>query len=428
VPALRLPTTPPRVWPRFDERLRSIAVTARLGRVLGIAIAVSFVTGLLSHYQYQPWSWLPEPAHPVWGYRLTQGVHVLTGIASIPLLLAKLWSVYPRLFAWPPVRSLVHLVERLSVGLLVAVALVELVTGFLNVLAWYPWPWPFVSVHRFLGYVLAGSVLLHVAVKLPAIRAALARPLAEDGDPATGLASAGVGHPAAGAGQPAARAGHSTPFPVGSDPAAGARDPAPVAVGSDPATGLSRRGFLTATGVGVSLVAATTAGQSVGLLQPLAVLAPRRADAAPQHVPVNKTAAQARVHRVGPDWQLEVAGPRPFVLPLAELEAAAQAEARLPIACVEGWSVDAHWRGVRLLDLVRRAGGTADSTVYVRSLQPHGAYAHSTISGPQLGGALLATHLNGERLDLDHGYPVRLIAPDRAGVLNTKWLARVEIR
>ena len=36
--------------------------------------------------------------------------------------------------------------------------------------------------------------------------------------------------------------------------------------------------------------------------------------------------------------------------------------------------------------------------------------------------ALLATHLNGGRLDIDHGYPLRLIAPDRAGVLNTKWL------
>jgi len=380
VPAsrLRLPVDPPRGWPRFDERLRALAVTARLGRVLGIAIGVCFVTGLLSHYQYQPWSWLPEPAHPSWGYRFTQGVHVTTGIASIPLLLVKLWSVYPRLFAWPPARSLVHALERLSVGLLVAVALVEFTTGFLNVLAWYPWPWPFVAVHRFLGYLLVGSVLLHVAVKLPAIREALARPV--------------------GAGEP-------------------------VAV-----TGLSRRGLLAATGAGVALVVTTTVGQSVGRLEPLALLAPRRRDRAPQHVPVNKTAAQARVRRVGPDWALVVDGPRPFTLPLAELEVLAGAQARLPIACVEGWSVDAHWRGVRLMDVVHRAGGDADSTVHLRSLQPHGAYARSTISGSQLAAALLATHLNGERLDLDHGYPVRLIAPDRAGVLNTKWLARVEIR
>ena len=77
----------PRWWPRFSSTLRSTAVTARIGLVLGIAIAVLFLTGLLSHYQYEPWSWLPEPAKPVWGYRLTQGIHVATGIATIPLLL-----------------------------------------------------------------------------------------------------------------------------------------------------------------------------------------------------------------------------------------------------------------------------------------------------------------------------------------------------
>jgi molybdopterin-dependent oxidoreductase-like protein protein len=352
-------------------------VTARVGRVLGICFATCFVTGLLSHYQYQPWSWLPEPAAPAWGYRFTQGLHVTTGIAAIPLLLVKLWSVYPRLFAWPPARSAVHALERLSIGVLVASALVELVTGFLNVLAWYPWPWPFVAVHRFLAYVVVGSLLLHVAVKLPVIQEALRRPLDEQGAPAGGL---------------------------------------------------TRRGLLAATGAGVTLLVATTVGQSVGRLEPIALLAPRRPKDGPQGVPVNRTAAQAGVARVPAQWSLEIRGPRPFLLGLAELEAAARDEARWPIACVEGWSVDAHWRGVRLLDVVRRAGGDAGSTVRVTSLQRHGGYRHSDIDGPHLEHALLATHLNGERLDLDHGYPVRLIAPNRAGVLNTKWLATVEVR
>jgi len=60
--------------------------------------------------------------------------------------------------------------------------------------------------------------------------------------------------------------------------------------------------------------------------------------------------------------------------------------------------------------------------------QQQGGYGTSTIRGSELHAALLATHLNGERLTLDHGYPVRLIAPDRAGVLNTKWVTRVEVR
>ena len=49
------------------------------------------------------------------------------------------------------------------------------------------------------------------------------------------------------------------------------------------------------------------------------------------------------------------------------------------------------------------------------------------LQGPQVSAALLATHLNGERLNLDHGYPLRLIAPNRPGVLQTKWLHRMEV-
>src|SRR6266516_80445 len=115
-----LPADPPQAWPRFTSTLRSTAVTARVGTVLGCCFAICFVTGVLSHYQYQPWSWLPEPAAPAWGYRVTQGLHVITGIALIPLLLVKLWSVYPKLFVWPPVRSLLHGLERASVAVLVS--------------------------------------------------------------------------------------------------------------------------------------------------------------------------------------------------------------------------------------------------------------------------------------------------------------------
>ena len=39
---------------------------------------------------------------------------------------------------------------------------------------------------------------------------------------------------------------------------------------------------------------------------------------------------------------------------------------------------------------------------------------------------LVALQLNGSPLDIDHGYPARLIAPNRPGVLQTKWLIRIE--
>ena len=40
---------------------------------------------------------------------------------------------------------------------------------------------------------------------------------------------------------------------------------------------------------------------------------------------------------------------------------------------------------------------------------------------------LLALALNGEPLALDHGYPARIIAPNRPGVLQTKWVTRLEV-
>ncbi len=387
-------------WPHFRSTLRSTALTARIGRVLGICFGVCFATGLLSHYQYHPWAWLPEPASPVWGYRLTQGIHVATGTATIPLLLVKLWSVYPNLFRWPTIRSVKHAAERLSVFVLVAAAIVQLVTGFLNVLNWYPWPWPFVSVHFFLAFVVIGSLLLHIGIKLPDIRYGLQAKL-RDGDVLTEL-----------------------PWQENPDAHSNAGTlPAP------PATALTRRGLLVTAGLGIGVVLVTSIGDTVTPLEPLGALAVRQPSKGPQRVPVNRTAAQANITTAASaaDWTLTVDGPRPYTLTLAQIEQLATTEDHLPINCVEGWSVGAQWRGVSLLQLITRAGGNKDSQVHVQSLEQHSQYYASTLRGPQVSRALLATHLNGERLDLDHGYPLRLIAPDRAGVLNTKWLTKIEV-
>ena len=399
MPSLKLPRPPatltklmeqpPPLWPRFSSPLHHPAVVARVGRLLGIFFTICFITGLLSHYQYGPWHWLPEPARPAWGYRLTQGLHVITGTASIPLLILKLWTVYPRLFQWPPAKSILNAIERLSIGVFVTAALLEVGTGFINTLDWYPWPWFFTTVHYALAYIVFGSLLLHIACKLPIIREGLSTPLA----------------------------------------------PVPAAPGEVDEDGLSRRGLLIAGGVGVGVVVATVAGGTVTPLQKLALLAPRRADlATQQHVPINRTAKQASSKTADvtklaydPSYRLTVKGPTPFELTLDQIEAMPRIDRVFPLACVEGWSVSARWYGISLLDLVKRAGGDENSHVHINSIEAAGIYRRSDIVGPQLSQALLATHLNGERLTLDHGYPIRLIAPDRAGVLNTKWVNTVTV-
>ncbi|MGH2759123.1 MAG: molybdopterin-dependent oxidoreductase, partial [Actinomycetota bacterium] len=77
----------------FRSLLHQERIAAWLGIALGVAFGTSFLTGLLSHLIQHPPGWFEWPSRPAGLYRITQGVHVATGIASIPLLLAKLWVV-----------------------------------------------------------------------------------------------------------------------------------------------------------------------------------------------------------------------------------------------------------------------------------------------------------------------------------------------
>ena len=84
---------------------------------------------------------------------------------------------------------------------------------------------------------------------------------------------------------------------------------------------------------------------------------------------------------------------------------------------------------VRLVDTAELVGADPASVVQVRSMQTRGAFASSELpadfaADPR---TLLALELNGETLDLDHGFPCRIIAPNRPGVLQTKWVDRLEV-
>lgn len=120
---------------------------------------------------------------------------------------------------------------------------------------------------------------------------------------------------------------------------------------------------------------------------------------------------------------------RALELSLDDLRALPQHEARLPISCVEGWSAEADWRGVRVRDLLDMAGAPEGARVTVESLQPRGLYRASELNASHATDrdALLALEVNGEELHIDHGYPVRLIGPNRPGVMQTKWVSKLTV-
>jgi hypothetical protein len=366
-----------------DRAVPSAEVDTRgaawLGLALGITFSLCFATGLWSHVLQHPPSWFTPPLRPAGLYRVTQGLHVASGTAAIPLLLAKLWVVHRRLTEWPPVRSVLHAVERLALLPLVGGGVFLLLSGTANLARWYPWSFYFPAAHYAAAWITIGALVVHVGAKAGTTLAVVRKPSVE---------------------------------------------PAEVARGD-------RRAFLAGVAAASGVLVVATAGGTVPAISPVSVLARRRPWQGPQGLPVNKTAAAAQVvdAALDPAYRLVISGRsgERMALSLADLRAMPQHSARLPIACVEGWSASARWRGVRVRDLLALVHAAGADAVVVESLQPTGRYRASELRGGQIRDAdtLLALELDGEPLHLDHGYPARLIAPGRPGVLQTKWVARL---
>ncbi len=398
---------------RFESPLHDEWVASVLGVALGVAFGVCFLTGLVDYLAQHPPHWFHLPTHPVDLYRVNEGIHVITGVAAIPLLLAKLWAVWPKLFAWPAVRSVAHAFERLSLVALVGGGLFQLFTGVLNIDYWYsPMPFFFPTAHFWGAWLVIGALVVHIGAKGATATAAIAAGPAEP-------------HPVVAPDPAVAQPG--TPV----DPEAPGTPDGPAAA---PRPGLTRRGFVGVVFGAAGVLVLTVAGETVAPLRKLALLAPRNPTVGPQGIPVNQSAAQAGVSTsaIDPSFTLAVTGkcaqPRSFTL--AELQALPQRQAGLPITCVEGWSASAQWRGISLPALLGMVGAPGNATVRVESLESADRlYSSSVVDAEHAADpdTLLALELNGEPLDIDHGYPVRLIAPDRPGVLQTKWVSKVVV-
>jgi DMSO/TMAO reductase YedYZ molybdopterin-dependent catalytic subunit len=371
-----------------DERM-----AAALGLALGISFTLCFVTGMISHLIQDPPAWFQWPTRPVNGYRVNQGLHVASGLATIPLLLAKLWVVLPKFFRWPPARTIDDIGARLADGVLVAGGLFLVFSGTGNIASWRPWGFSFTAGHFWAAVAAYGALLVHVAHHGRTARRELRRPA-----PAAPVAAAA---------------------------------PARASV-------MSRRGFVATFASSTALVTVSTAGQTVPWLRWANVLGPRRPTEGPQGLAVNKSAASAGVldaietDAALSDYRLTISGrvAETVELTLDDLRSMPQHEADLPIACVEGWSASARWRGVRVSDLLERAGAARGATVRVVSLQDTSLYSSSELNRKQAEDSLtlLAMEINGEPLHPDHGRPVRLIGANRPGVQQTKWVAALEVR
>ncbi len=402
----------------WKSPLRGPWLTSILGSALLPLILVCALTGFLSHVAYYPelgensitgsgavnfdlyfFDW---PTSPAWLYAFTQGLHIISGVAAIPLLLAKLWSAMPKFFEWPPVRSPAHLLDRLSLALLVGGSLFVFFTGVFNIQLWYPFGFSFVSAHYYGAFIFLAALGLHIVGKIPVARRAfreqgVIKPLRDD-----------LNHT-----KPETfQEGTSTPQ-------------------SPKAPTISRRGLLGAVGAGSLGLGLMAVGQVAGgPFRSLAFLSPRGRGfgSGANEFQINRTAMEAAIDPASTTsvWRLVLdGGAGPVELSRDELLAMEQHTESLPIACVEGWSTTQDWTGVRISDLAAMAGIEGGAEVTVQSLEEGGSFNQATLADIQVADerSLLALKVNGEDLSLDHGFPARVIVPALPGVHCTKWVS-----
>ena len=98
------------------------------------------------------------------------------------------------------------------------------------------------------------------------------------------------------------------------------------------------------------------------------------------------------------------------------------------LVCVEGWSAVAWWAGLRFDDLLR-AHPPMSQAKWVRvessvnldaSGNPDPYYVSTDLATARHPQTLLATHLNGQPLTVEHGAPLRLMVPVKLGLKNVK--------
>lgn len=393
--------------------IRGPWLTSFLGTLLFPAIAVIALTGFIDH-----WAWYPGlqgngtfgpalfhfPASwPSWSYAVTQGTHVTLGLMVLPLVLAKLWSVMPKLFQRPVVRNVAGAFERISLLALVASVLMEFATGVL-LAEDYPSSFNLDGIHYYGAWVFGTLFVLHACIKLPVIRRA--------------YRERGVLKPLM----------HSTAQTKPELPDDGGLAPTNPA-----APTISRRGLLTMLGGASLAIFAVQAGESIGgPFRRLALLAPRGRvyGTGPNDFPVTHTAASAEVTTAitGADWRVTVVGAGTISLSRQQLLAMSQSTRTLTITCTDGWSTTQHWTGVRLAELARLVHAPAGAILTAVSLEKSGKlnaqsrFPESLYTDDR---SLLALRVNGVDLSLDHGYPARLIVPNVPGNLNTKWVSEL---
>lgn len=127
-------------------------------------------------------------------------------------------------------------------------------------------------------------------------------------------------------------------------------------------------------------------------------------------------------------YWLEVKGAvaRPAAYTYDEIVERASFEKVVRISCVEGWSANILWRGIRIADLI----GEADPSSGAVAAIFHCADGYTTslpLAYLDERDILLAYRMNGIVLPAERGFPFQVVAEDKWGYKWAKWVTDIEV-
>ncbi len=132
-------------------------------------------------------------------------------------------------------------------------------------------------------------------------------------------------------------------------------------------------------------------------------------------------------------WRLEIGGlvGKPVTLTHDQLKAMPSATRPHTLECISndvGGDLisNANWRGVRLRDVLDRAGGVGAKAIQIAFRCADGYTESIPIAEALNPDTLLVYEINGRPLPAKHGFPVRLLVPGHFGMKNPKWITKIE--
>ena len=133
-------------------------------------------------------------------------------------------------------------------------------------------------------------------------------------------------------------------------------------------------------------------------------------------------------------WRLAITGLIEKQMPplqLADITAMESVEAMRTLKCIgdpigtEQMS-NAHWKGVRLRDLLEQVVPKPDAKVVVFRCAD-GYHTAIPLEDAMREETLLAYEMNGVPLPTEHGFPIRLLNPGHYGTKNPKWIVNIQL-